>query len=287
MTDATDAMDGEASIDELSINTIRTPRHGRRPEGELRAPGHADGAGAARLRPLHAGHAPQPGQPALARPRPLRALSAGHASMLLYALPAPRPATTSRSTTSSSSASGRAARPATPSSATRPASRSPPARSARASPTPSAWRSPRRISPQHFNRPTQQIVDHHTYVIAGDGDMEEGISAEAASLAGHLGLGKLIAFYDDNHDHDRGPDRPRLSATTSASGSRPTAGTCIELEIDSTLERHRGARLEAAKAVTDRPSLIIVPYAHRLRQPRTSRTPPPRTARRSARTRSS
>lgn len=49
-----------------------------------------------------------------------------------------------------------------------------------------------------FNQPAYEIVDHHTYVIASDGDMMEGISHEAASLAGHLGLGKLIVFYDDN-----------------------------------------------------------------------------------------
>ncbi|MCV4340208.1 transketolase [Pseudomonas capsici] len=49
-----------------------------------------------------------------------------------------------------------------------------------------------------FNRPGHEIVDHHTYVFMGDGCMMEGISHEVASLAGTLGLGKLIAFYDDN-----------------------------------------------------------------------------------------
>jgi transketolase len=50
-----------------------------------------------------------------------------------------------------------------------------------------------------YNRPGFSVVDHYTYTIASDGDLMEGVSAEAASLAGHLGLGKLICLYDDNH----------------------------------------------------------------------------------------
>lgn len=49
-----------------------------------------------------------------------------------------------------------------------------------------------------FNRPDFRIIDHYTYVLASDGDLMEGVSAEACSLAGHLGLGKLIVLYDDN-----------------------------------------------------------------------------------------
>jgi transketolase len=51
---------------------------------------------------------------------------------------------------------------------------------------------------RRFNRPGHAVVDHHTYVLCSDGDLMEGVAAEAASLAGHLGLGKLIALYDDN-----------------------------------------------------------------------------------------
>ena len=56
-----------------------------------------------------------------------------------------------------------------------------------------------------FNRPGHQIVDHRTYAIASDGDLQEGIASEAASLAGHLRLGRLIVLYDDNHIQLDGP----------------------------------------------------------------------------------
>ncbi|MEA2436831.1 MAG: transketolase, partial [Thermoleophilaceae bacterium] len=55
-----------------------------------------------------------------------------------------------------------------------------------------------RMLAARFNDEEHQIVDNHTFVIASDGDIQEGVQAEAASLAGHLGLGRLIAFYDDN-----------------------------------------------------------------------------------------
>jgi transketolase len=58
-----------------------------------------------------------------------------------------------------------------------------------------------------FNRPDFNIVDHYTYVIASDGDLMEGITAEASSLAGHLGLSKLIVLYDDNNISLDGPTK--------------------------------------------------------------------------------
>ncbi len=56
-----------------------------------------------------------------------------------------------------------------------------------------------------FNRPGHEIVDHRTYALASDGDLQEGIASEAASLAGHLRLGKLTVLYDDNHVQLDGP----------------------------------------------------------------------------------
>ncbi|MEP6476144.1 MAG: transketolase [Actinomycetota bacterium] len=62
-----------------------------------------------------------------------------------------------------------------------------------------------RIMAERFNRPDLDIVDHHTYVLCSDGDMMEGVSAESASLAGHLGLGKLVCLYDANGISIDGP----------------------------------------------------------------------------------
>src|ERR671923_2039895 len=56
-----------------------------------------------------------------------------------------------------------------------------------------------RMLAARFNRPGHEVVDHRTFVIASDGDMEEGVQSEAASLAGHLGLGRLVVYYDSNH----------------------------------------------------------------------------------------
>jgi transketolase len=50
-----------------------------------------------------------------------------------------------------------------------------------------------------YNRPGHAIIDHHTFALVSDGDLMEGVASEAASLAGHLALGKLICLYDDNH----------------------------------------------------------------------------------------
>ncbi len=74
-----------------------------------------------------------------------------------------------------------------------------------------------------------EVVDHHTFVICGDGDLEEGISHEAASLAGHLGLGRLVYVYDDNHITIDGPTELLVHRRRAPSASRPTAGTSMQL----------------------------------------------------------
>jgi transketolase len=75
-----------------------------------------------------------------------------------------------------------------------------------------------------YNRSGNEIVGHRTWVVAGDGDMMEGVSGEAASLAGQLGLAKLTVFYDDNHISIEGSTSLAF-ASTSLADSKPTAGT--------------------------------------------------------------
>jgi transketolase len=108
-----------------------------------------------------------------------------------------------------------------------------------------------------FNKPDATLVDHYTYVILGDGCNMEGVSGEACSLAGHLGLGKLIALYDDNHISIDGSTD--ISFTEDV-GKRFEAYGWHVLHVEdgnSDLDGIQKA-IEAAKAVTDKPSLIKV-----------------------------
>src|ERR687886_1340864 len=113
-----------------------------------------------------------------------------------------------------------------------------------------------RMLAERFNKPGHQIVDHYTYTIASDGDMQEGVQAEAASIAGHLGLGRLIAFYDDNHISIEGDTALAFSEDV---GKRYEAyGWHVQnLGEDIGLERVEQAARDAM-AVEDQPSLIIV-----------------------------
>ncbi|MGD0076803.1 MAG: transketolase [Candidatus Binataceae bacterium] len=105
-----------------------------------------------------------------------------------------------------------------------------------------------------FNRPGHDVVDHYTYVIASDGDMMEGVAAEAASIAGNLRLGRLIVLYDAN--------LITLSATTNVTfredvGARFEAYGWHVQHIDGMNVAAVDAAITAARAVQDRPSLIV------------------------------
>ena len=109
----------------------------------------------------------------------------------------------------------------------------------------------------HFNRPGLDIVNHHTYVFLGDGCLMEGISHESCALAGTLGLGKLIALYDDNGisiDSEKGNIKSWFTDDT------PKRFEAYGWHVIPNVDGHNVDAVEAAiqkaKAVTDKPSLI-------------------------------
>jgi transketolase len=107
-----------------------------------------------------------------------------------------------------------------------------------------------------YNRPGHRLIDSYVFVSCSDGDIEEGITHESCSLAGHLGLGNLIAFYDDNHISIEGDTRIALSENV---GERYEG---YGWHVQHLGEDFSPARLEeaarAAQAVVDRPSLIVL-----------------------------
>ncbi|HIF9542022.1 TPA: transketolase [Photobacterium damselae] len=105
-----------------------------------------------------------------------------------------------------------------------------------------------------FNREGHDIVDHHTYVFMGDGCMMEGVSHEACSLAGTLGLGKLIAFWDDNGISIDGHVEGWFSDDTPKRFE--AYGWHVIPAVDGHDAEAINAAIEAAKAETTRPTLI-------------------------------
>jgi transketolase len=108
-----------------------------------------------------------------------------------------------------------------------------------------------------YNRPSHDIVDHFTYVVASDGDLMEGASHEAGSLAGHLRLGKLIVFYDDNRITIDGATD--LTYSDDAAARFASYGWHVQDLGDAAndLQALNGA-VDSARSETERPSLIIV-----------------------------
>ncbi|KAL8500383.1 hypothetical protein ACS0TY_020109 [Phlomoides rotata] len=108
-----------------------------------------------------------------------------------------------------------------------------------------------------YNKPDSEIVDHYTYCILGDGCQMEGISNEACSLAGHWGLGKLIAFYDDNHISIDGDTE--IAFTESVDTRFEALGWhVIWVKNGNNGYDEIRAAIKEAKAVTDKPTLIKV-----------------------------
>lgn len=107
-----------------------------------------------------------------------------------------------------------------------------------------------------FNRPGHTIVDHYTYGLCGDGDLMEGISQEAASLAGHLQLGKLVFFYDHNHISLAGGTD--LTFTEDVGKRFEAYGWHVRHVERGNDTEDIAQAIEEAKQQTHRPSLIIV-----------------------------
>src|SRR5699024_5207089 len=102
-----------------------------------------------------------------------------------------------------------------------------------------------------------EVIDHRVYVIAGDGCLSEGVSHEAASLAGHLGLDRLICFYDDNHITIDGPTELALS-DDAVGRFRAYGWQVIDLGENAEDLDAIEAAIDEARAETERPSLIVV-----------------------------
>lgn len=108
-----------------------------------------------------------------------------------------------------------------------------------------------------FNKPGLPIIDHYTYVIMGDGCNMEGVASEACSLAGHLGLGKLIALYDDNHISIEGSTD--LAFTEDVGKRYESYGWhVLVVEDGNTNTDAIHQAIETAKSVTDKPTMIKV-----------------------------
>ncbi|MFA5594991.1 MAG: transketolase [Trueperaceae bacterium] len=109
---------------------------------------------------------------------------------------------------------------------------------------------------ERYNKPGYDVVDHHTYVIASDGDLMEGVASEASSLAGHLGLGKLIVLYDDNGISIDGATG--ITFTEDVLKRYKAYGWHTHTVMDGNDVQQLADAIAAAKAVADKPSIIAV-----------------------------
>jgi transketolase len=107
-----------------------------------------------------------------------------------------------------------------------------------------------------YNRPNHEIMNHFTYVIASDGDLMEGVASEACSLAGHLGLGKLIVLFDDN--------RISLAGSTHLTFTEDVVGRFLSYQWDVHVVDDGNDSVEIDRALTkaraerERPSILVI-----------------------------
>jgi transketolase len=245
----------DPTLTKRSVNAIRALTIDATQASGDGHPGMPMGAARDGLRALPPRDAPRPGRPDLVGPRPLRPVERPRLDAAVRAVAPHRVRRLD----------GRPARlppvgvdhaRAPRGEGTPPASRRRPGRWAKGSPPRSGWRWPRRTWRRGSTGPGHAVVDHHTFVLAGDGCMMEGVASEASSLAGHLGLGKLIVLYDDNGITIDGSTDIAFSEDV---GRRYEAyGWHVQRVEDGNDVDALDAAVEAAKAETERPSLIVV-----------------------------
>jgi transketolase len=114
-----------------------------------------------------------------------------------------------------------------------------------------------RFLADRFNRPGREVVDHHVYAICSDGDLMEGISQEAASIAGHFGLGKLIVCYDDNHITIDGTTSISFDGENHPARLQADGWHVQRVEDSEDVEALQSA-IAAARDETERPSFIAI-----------------------------
>ena len=114
-----------------------------------------------------------------------------------------------------------------------------------------------RFLADRFARPGHSIVDHHFYVVCSDGDMMEGVSQEAASIAGHFGLGKLVVCYDDNHITIDGTTSLSFDGENHSARFEADGWHVQRVEDSEDLDALESA-IEAARGEAERPSFISI-----------------------------
>ena len=222
-------------LDRLSIDTMRVLSMDGS-SGQQRPPGHADGDGAGRVPALHEVHgATTPPDPAWPD-RDRFVLSAGHGSMLLYSVLH----LTGYDLPLDELERFRQWGSMTPGHPERDLVHVTPGVETTTGPLGQGFGNGVGMAmAERFLRERYgpEVVDHRTFAICSDGDLMEGIAAEAASIAGHLGLGRMVYLFDDNHITIDGSTDKNYAGEDVEAASTPTAGTCSTSRTSTTSRR--------------------------------------------------